>query len=142
MAVALDRSVGLSWSRHRVAIECASDLTRGMTVVDRLGVNSDAINADVWGAAAGQSDGADILWTFDSARFQGYAEVRAGLMRRRAKSSRGPDLRPFSPLAGLRYSQHFLVPELAPMGRAGPFSLGEKVAARERGRMRVTREDR
>jgi purine nucleosidase len=70
MAVALDRSVGLSWSRHRVAIECASDLTRGMTVVDRLGVNSDAINADVWGAAAGQSDGADILWTFDSARFK------------------------------------------------------------------------
>ena len=70
MAVALDRSVGLSWSRHRVAIECASDLTRGMTVVDRLGVNSDAINADVWGAAAGESDGADILWTFDSARFK------------------------------------------------------------------------
>jgi purine nucleosidase len=70
MAVALDRSVGLSWSRHRVAIECASDLTRGMTVVDRLGVSADAINAGVWGAAAGRSDGADILWTFDSARFK------------------------------------------------------------------------
>ena len=77
MAVALDRSVGLSWSRHRVAIECASDLTRGMTVVDRLGVNSDAINADVWGAAAGQSDGADILWTFDSAQFK--AMLKAAL---------------------------------------------------------------
>jgi purine nucleosidase len=77
MAVALDRSVGLLWSRHRVAIECASDLTRGMTVVDRLGVNSDAINADVWGAAAGQSDGADILWTFDSARFK--AMLKAAL---------------------------------------------------------------
>ena len=38
MAVALDRSVGLSWSRHRVAIECSSELTRGMTVVDRLNV--------------------------------------------------------------------------------------------------------
>jgi purine nucleosidase len=70
MAVALDRSVGLSWSRHRVAIECASDLTRGMTVVDRLGVSADAINADVWAAAAGQSDGADILRTFDSSRFK------------------------------------------------------------------------
>ena len=70
MAVALDRSVGLSWSRHRVAIECSSELTRGMTVVDRLGVNSDAINADVWGAAAGESAGADILWTFDSAKFK------------------------------------------------------------------------
>jgi len=70
MAVALDRSVGLTWSRHRVAIECASELTRGMTVVDRLGVNSDAINGPVWGAAAGQSAGADILWTFDSAKFK------------------------------------------------------------------------
>jgi purine nucleosidase len=70
MAIALDRSVGLSWSRHRVAIECASELTRGMTVVDRLGVNSDAINGPVWGPAAGESAGADIVWTFDSARFK------------------------------------------------------------------------
>ena len=70
MAIALDRSVGLSWSRHRVAIECSSELTRGMTVVDRLGVNSDAINGPVWGPAAGESAGADIVWTFDSAKFK------------------------------------------------------------------------
>ncbi len=70
MAVALDRSVGLEWSRRRVAIECSSELTRGMTVVDRLGVNSDAINADVWGATAGETAGADILWTFNSAKFK------------------------------------------------------------------------
>jgi len=70
MAVALDRSVGLEWSRHRVAIECSSELTRGMTVVDRLGVSSDAVNGHVWGAAAGESAGADILWTFDSAKFK------------------------------------------------------------------------
>jgi purine nucleosidase len=76
-AIALDRSVGLSWSRHRVAIECASELTRGMTVVDRLGVNSDAINGPVWGPAAGESDGADIVWTFDSARFK--AMLKAAL---------------------------------------------------------------
>ena len=70
MAVALDRSVGLTWSRHRVAIETRSELTRGMTVVDRLGVNSDAINADVWGEAAGESDGANVLWTFNSTKFK------------------------------------------------------------------------
>ncbi len=70
MAVALDRSVGLTWSRCRVAIETQSELTRGMTVVDRLGVSSDANNADVWAAAAGASDGADVLWTFDSAKFK------------------------------------------------------------------------
>ena len=50
MAIALDRSLGLSWSRHRVAIECDSELTRGMTVVDRLNVSGDANNAKVWRA--------------------------------------------------------------------------------------------
>ena len=41
-----------------------------MTVVDRLGVNSDPNNADVWGAVAGESEGADVLWTFDLQRFK------------------------------------------------------------------------
>jgi purine nucleosidase len=69
MAIALDRSVGLSWSRHRVAIECGSELTRGMTVVDRLGVGQDDINRHVWAAHAAEGS-ADIAWTFDSARFK------------------------------------------------------------------------
>src|SRR5271170_5860927 len=77
MAVALDRSIGLAWSRHRVAIETGSRLTRGMTVVDRLNVNSDAVNADVWGAVAGESAGADVLWTLDSGRFK--AMLKAAL---------------------------------------------------------------
>jgi purine nucleosidase len=79
MAVALDRSVGLSWSRHRVAIECASELTRGMTVVDRLGVSTDAVNAHVWDDAAGESAGADILWTFDSAKFKSMVKAALAL---------------------------------------------------------------
>jgi purine nucleosidase len=78
MAVALDRSIGLSWSRHRVAIESESELTRGMTVVDRLNVSGDANNAEVWRAAAGESEGADILWSLDSRRFK--AMVRAALL--------------------------------------------------------------
>jgi purine nucleosidase len=77
MAVALDRSIGLSWSRHRVAIETQSELTRGMTVVDRLNVSGDANNAPVWKAAAGESEGANILWTLDSRRFK--AMLRAAL---------------------------------------------------------------
>jgi purine nucleosidase len=77
MAVALDRSIGLSWSRHRVAIECESELTRGMTVVDRLNVTADDNNAHVWKAATGEHDGADILWTLDSRRFK--AMLRAAL---------------------------------------------------------------
>ena len=69
MAIALDRSVGLSWSRHRVAIETQSELTRGMTVVDRLNVSGDDNNRSVW-AARRRRDDADIVWTFDSARFK------------------------------------------------------------------------
>src|SRR6204780_151815 len=77
MAVALDRSIGLAWSRHRVAIESSSELTRGMTVVDRLNVHHDANNAHVWRDAAGEHEGADILWTFDSGRFK--AMLKAAL---------------------------------------------------------------
>ena len=77
MAVALDRSIGLAWSRHRVAIECDSELTRGMTVVDRLNVSADENNAEVWKAAAGESEGAEILWTLDSRRFK--AMLKAAL---------------------------------------------------------------
>jgi len=70
MAVALDRSIGLSWSRNKVAIEIESELTRGMTVVDRLNVSGDENNAQVWTSAAGESEGADVLWTVDSRRFK------------------------------------------------------------------------
>jgi purine nucleosidase len=76
MAIALDRSVGLSWSRCRVAIETQSELTRGMTVVDRLNVAHDDNNKHVWSAYAGD-ESADIVWTFDSARFK--AMLRAAL---------------------------------------------------------------
>ena len=78
MAVALDRSIGLAWSRHRVAIETTSELTRGMTVVDRLNVSADENNAEVWKAEAGESDGADILWTLDARRFK--AMLKAALL--------------------------------------------------------------
>jgi len=77
MAVALDRSVGLIRSRHRIAIETQSELTRGMTVVDRLNVSADANNAEVWDAAAGEHEAADIVWTIDSSRFK--AMVKAAL---------------------------------------------------------------
>jgi purine nucleosidase len=79
MAVALDRSVGLKWSRHRVAIETMSELTRGMTVVDRLNVHADANNAEVWRAAAGENEGADILWTLDSRRFKAMLKAALAL---------------------------------------------------------------
>jgi len=76
MAIALDRSVGLTWSKHRVAIECASELTRGMTIVDRLNVSEDENNAQVWKAQASDAK-ADVVWTFDSAKFK--AMLKAAL---------------------------------------------------------------
>ena len=77
MAVALDRSIGLSWSRHRVAIETGSRLTRGMTVVDRLNVHHDENNANIWREATAEHEGADVLWTLDSRRFK--AMLKAAL---------------------------------------------------------------
>ncbi len=70
MAVALDRAVGLSWSRHFVEIECASELTRGMTIVDRLNVAADDNNREAWRAALKAGAKADICWTFDSVAFK------------------------------------------------------------------------
>jgi purine nucleosidase len=70
MAVALDRSVGTSWSRHLVEVECASELTRGMTVVDRLNVAHDANNRAAWKRALDARATTDVCWTLDARRFK------------------------------------------------------------------------
>jgi purine nucleosidase len=70
MAVALDREIGTSWSRHFVEIETQSELTRGMTVVDRLNVNHDANNRAAWGDALAAGYKADICWTFDAGAYK------------------------------------------------------------------------
>ena len=77
MAVALDRRVGLDWGQHFVEVECASELTRGMSVVDRLRVSHDANNRDVWRRALKGGGQAEICWGFDAARFK--AMLRAAL---------------------------------------------------------------
>ena len=70
MAVALDRSIGLSWSRHRVAIESGSELTRGMTVVDQLDVATDFRNKGVWAEAAKRQRKVHVCWTLDIPRWK------------------------------------------------------------------------
>ena len=70
MAVALDREIGTSWSRHFVEIECASELTRGMTIVDRLNVTHDENNRAAWRDALAAGVKADICWTFDAAAYK------------------------------------------------------------------------
>jgi len=50
MSVALDPTIG-EWSEHYVDVETHSELTRGMTVVDRLNVAADVRNQSVWADA-------------------------------------------------------------------------------------------
>ena len=68
MAVALDPTVAVESSRHRVEVECDSELTRGMTVVDRLNVCGDDRNRGVWDAAGGMP--ANVVWAIDVPRWK------------------------------------------------------------------------
>jgi purine nucleosidase len=70
MAIALDRSVGINWSRHHVDVEILGDLTRGMTVVDQLNIAGNARNKNVWQHFAGHKPSTDVCWTMDVARWK------------------------------------------------------------------------
>jgi purine nucleosidase len=70
MAIALDPSVCTCASRHFVDVEVASDLTRGMTVVDRLDVATDERNRDVWKTVITGGGTASVCWTIDIARWK------------------------------------------------------------------------
>jgi purine nucleosidase len=65
MAVLLEPKLKLEVSRHRVAIECNSDLTRGMTVVDRLDVAADRRNSVVWSDVLRSGQKIEICWKID-----------------------------------------------------------------------------
>jgi purine nucleosidase len=69
MCVALDASVGTSWSQNYVDIETQSELTRGMTVVDRLNVAGDQRNRAVW-APALRGPKAKVYWSIDNRRWK------------------------------------------------------------------------
>jgi purine nucleosidase len=70
MAVALDPSIVTAQSDHFLEIETDGELTRGMTVVDRLNVASDERNRAIWAQALSAGHKADILWTIDNARWK------------------------------------------------------------------------
>ena len=93
MAIALDRSLGLSWSRHRVAIECDSELTRGMTVVDRLNVSGDANNARS-GRPPQAREMAPTFFGRSTAPIQGYAEGRRWRLEERGEEDLTNGIRP------------------------------------------------
>jgi purine nucleosidase len=78
MAIALDRSIGTSWSRHRVAVEAKSELTRGATIVDRLGVAGNEINRDTWRPLVGCAPSVDVCWAIDVARWKAMLQTAVG----------------------------------------------------------------
>jgi purine nucleosidase len=66
MSIALDPTICTAASEHRLEIETASDLTRGMTVVDRLNIFGNDRNRIIWK----QSQPAKICWTLDVPRWK------------------------------------------------------------------------
>jgi purine nucleosidase len=70
MAVALDPSIVTAHSDHFLEVETESELTRGMTVVDRLNVAADERNRKIWADALAAGHKAKILWTIDDARWK------------------------------------------------------------------------
>src|SRR6201996_9652482 len=70
MSILLDQSLCLDSSQHYVEIATGSDLTRGMTVVDRLNVAGNPRNRDVWSDALKHDARATICWQLDIPRWK------------------------------------------------------------------------
>jgi len=70
MCLALDPTVGTEWSEHYVAVETQSELSRGMTVVDRLNVAEDERNRATWRTRVGAGQKANVCWQIDNERWK------------------------------------------------------------------------
>jgi len=70
MCLALDPSVGTNWSAHYLDVETQSELTRGMTVVDRLNVSADDRNLSAWAQVVQKNKKAKVCWMIDSHRWK------------------------------------------------------------------------
>ncbi|GAB1422126.1 hypothetical protein MASR2M15_23390 [Anaerolineales bacterium] len=70
MAVALDPTICTRSSRHYVEIETHSELTRGMTVVDKLDVAYNAECQQVWQQAIEREAKVSVCWELDAKRWK------------------------------------------------------------------------
>jgi purine nucleosidase len=70
MSIALDPSVGTEWSTHRVEVETHSELTRGMTVVDRLNVANDERNRVTWMPVLERQRTTKVCWRIDNKKWK------------------------------------------------------------------------
>ena len=70
MSIALDPSICTRASAHYLDVETTSDLTRGMTVVDRLDIAGNDRNRAVWKQALDGGRKAQICWTINVPRWK------------------------------------------------------------------------
>lgn len=70
MGICLDSTLCLDSSRHYVEVETESELTRGMTVVDRLHVASDPRNQSVWSQVLKSGPQLQVCWSLDVPRWK------------------------------------------------------------------------
>jgi len=70
MSVALDPTIVTEQTQNYVDVETSSELTRGMTVVDRLHVARNERNRAVWAPALEKGVKAKVVWTIDNARWK------------------------------------------------------------------------
>ena len=70
MAIALDSTIVTQQSDHYVDVETAGELTRGMTVVDRLNVAANERNRAVWAPILERGKKAKVYWTIDNKRWK------------------------------------------------------------------------
>jgi len=70
MCIALDPSVGTEWSDHYMDVDTQSELTRGMTVVDRLNVAADERNRAVWASALNSKHKTRVCWRINNNRWK------------------------------------------------------------------------
>jgi purine nucleosidase len=67
MAILLDPSLVLAASDHYVDVQVDTGLTRGMSVVDRLGVARDSRNKDIWREVPVKHK---VIWEIDNSRWK------------------------------------------------------------------------
>jgi purine nucleosidase len=65
MAIALNPKVCTDSSTHHIDVEITGLLTRGMTVVDRLGVAADSRNSMIWNDLIRNPPNAKVCWSLD-----------------------------------------------------------------------------
>ena len=78
MSIALDPTIVTQQSENYVDVETSSELTLGMTVVDRLNVAANDRNRGVWAPVLDRGKKAKVYWTIDNKRWKQtlYAGLR------------------------------------------------------------------